>query len=391
MIFILACGYNSVYSLIFMKSLYYQLMLNNLGLTHFRLGQLYSILGLLSMISYLCGSFFLSRISFWKLVSSSVLLIGIMTLSLVFRPSYPFMIVIFGVVGFLLGAIFYPAHLQILHHIGSPEYQGTVFSLFYAFNGFLGIVFAALGFVISDLDMADYDSVQLLFLFFGALNLISAVSCAFILRKLPVEDSARSSVHMKDVLQWIHNPKLWLVILIVFTNYIGFSSLNYLLLYFEASHSVSSGFMNVLMIVRTYLLAIVAAPIAGKITDHFHSAARLMKHSFLLNAIMLILMILFAQTNMVLMLTTALLACLFINMGKSMALITIDEASIPPYLYGITISFISFCSYSPDAFFYSVSGYLLDRFMTDGYVLIFMIVIVVSLIGVWASSRLKNS
>lgn len=391
MIFILAFAYNSVYSLAFMKSLYYQIMLDGLKLTHFRLGQLYSIYGILSMISYLFGALFLSRFSFRKLVPFSLLIIGLLTFSLSFLPAYPIMIGIFGTAGFLLGAVFYPAHLQILRHIGSPVCQGTVFSLFYAFNGILGICFAALGFKISRLSVCSSGSVSLLFCFFALLNIIAALSCGIILQKLPADDTSHHSIELKNVLQLVNNRMLWLVILIVFTNYIGFSSLNYILLYFEAGYSVNSRFMNVLVIARTYLIAILAAPIAGKITDQFHSSARLMKYSFLLNAIALTTMISLMDTHAVLAVAIILLSCLFVNMGKSMALITIDEARIPPHLYGICISFISFCAYSPDAFFYSVSGYLLDHYADYGYIIIFLIVIATSLIGFWASAKLKKS
>lgn len=391
MIFIVACAYNSVYSLAFMKSLYYQLMQSGLSLSHFRLGQLYSIYGLFSMFSYLFGAFFLCRFQFWKLVAGSLTVIGILTLSLAFLPPYPLMILIFGVIGFLLGAVFYPAHLQILHSIGAPFCQGSVFSLFYAFNGALGILFASAGFRISAISAADSDLVRMLFLFFAALNLVSALCSAIVLRKLHTDSSRQVPVCRKHLKLLLHNKKLWLVILIVFTNYIGFSGLNYILLFLDSVYDIPVPAMNLMILMRTYLIAIVAAPVAGKITDHFHSAARLMKYSFLLNTIVLIGMLLFYRQHFLIMAACIFLSCLFINMGKSMSLITIDEAGISPVLYGISISFISFCAYSPDAFYYSLSGFLLDHFPSYGYQIVFFIVAAVSLLGFICSRILEKS
>lgn len=381
MIFVLACAYNSVYSLAFMKSLYYEFMLNGLNLTHFSLGQLYSIYGLFSMISYLFGAYFLSRFKCWKLVSGSLLIIGVLTIGLALMPPYTVMIGIFGVIGFLLGAVFYSAHLQILHNIGAPYCQGTVFSLFYAFNGIMGIVLASVGLNLSSFIAPDAALVRTLFILFGSLNIAIALLSAVILRKLDIDSSEQAPVCREHLKNLVKNKRLWIVIAIVFTNYIAFSGLNYILLFLGSVYAVPAGVMDLLIIMRTYLISILAGPLAGKITDHFRSASRLMKYSFLLNAAALIAMLLLGHTNFVVMLLCVLLSCLFANMGKSMSLLTIDEAGIPPALYGISISFISFCAYSPDAFYYSMSGAILDLFPGNGYSIVFLIVAFVSLTG----------
>lgn len=389
-IFILAFAYNSVYSLAFMKSLYYQLMQSGLELSHFHLGQLYSIYGLFSMFSYLFGAYFLSRFSFWKLVTVSLFLIGILTLGLSLLPSYTVMAAVFGIIGFLLGAVFYPAHMQLLHNIGAPYCQGTVFSLFYMFNGCMGIAFAGLGFRLSFIPAPDSVLVRLLFVFFAGLNLISAVLAAVFLPRLPIHAGSQIPLQKRHFRQLLENRQLWIVILIVMTNYIAFSSLNYILLFLSDLYQIPTDLMNALLLMRTYLIAILAAPLAGRITDQFRSASRLLKYSFGLNIAALLCMLVFQRSGLIPVLICILLSCLWINMGKSMSLITIDEAGISPALYGISISFISFCAYSPDAFYYSVSGYLLDRFPTFGYDIIFLIVIAVSFLGYAGARKLQN-
>ena len=391
MIFILAGAYNAVYSLVFMKSIYYQLMQDGLGLTHFRLGQLYSVFGMTSMVSYLLGAYFLSRFKCWKLVSVSLLITGALTMYLAAMPPYPVMAVIFGVVGFLLGAVFYSAHLQVLHNIGAPYCQGTVFSLFYVFNGLMGIVFASAGLGLTALDAPDPALMRLLFLFFGIINIIIALFAAVILRKLDIDPAEQMPVRLESVRHLAKNRRLWLVIAIVFTNYIAFSSLNYILLFLESMYAVPAAFMDVLLIMRTYLIFIIAGPIAGRITDRFRSASRLMKYSFLLNAAVLEVMLLLGRFSYIIMLLCILLSCLFINMGKSMALLTVDEAGISPAFYGIAVSFISFCAYSPDAFYYSMSGAILDLSPENGYSIVFLIVVVVSLAGFILSRFLEKS
>lgn len=74
-----------------------------------------------------------------------------------------------------------------------------------------------------------------------------------------------------------------------------------------------------------------------------------------------------------------------------MALVTIDEAGITPAMYGMAISFISFSAYSPDAFYYSLCGGIIDSFNTKGYNYIFLLTAVCSIIGLWAVHNLHKA
>lgn len=389
-ILILAATYNAIYSLAFMKGLYYTIMQSGLGLSHFSLGQLYSAWGLFSMFSYLCGAFFLNKFKCWKLVAFPSFIIGILTFCLAFLSGkYILMMIIFSVMGFILGAAFYPAHLQILHQLGTPMQQGTVFSLFFVFNSIAGALFAILGFGISSIPVSNAKLVQYLFIFFALLNIITGILCVIFLRKLPDHASGKSNLSFSSVSKLMKNKRFWAVILIVFTNYIAFSSLNYVLPFLDNTFSLSPLTTNVLTITRVYLIGIIAAPIAGKITDQFRSPSRVIKYAFVLTSFTLLMLTLF-RGSFALTITSILFACLFINMGKSIALITIDEAGIPSILYGMSISFISFSAYSPDAFYYSLSGMILDAFPANGYYIVFAIVAILSLVGFLASFFLEK-
>lgn len=390
MILVLAATYNAIYSLAFMKGLYYNLMQAGLGLTHFKLGQLYSFYGAFSMVSYLCGAFFLQKFKYWKLIAFSSFFIGILTVALVLLPSYPVMLAIFGIIGFLLGAVFYPSQYQILLQIGHTSNQESVFSLFFVFNNLLGILFSILGFGITSICASDTQLVRLLFLLFASLNIIFSILSAVFLSKLPEDCTSHAPVSIKETKKLLCNQKLWLVIIIVFTNYIAFSGLNYILPYLTLRYEISSQLNTILTISRTYLIGVIAAPIAGKYTDYLHSASRMIKYTSVINTIVIIFFICFFKHNFFFSVILLFISCMLINMAKSMSLITINETFIPPSLYGIAISFLSFFAYSPDAFYYSISGFLLDTFPYNGYNLLFIITALCTLIGAITSNHLQK-
>lgn len=389
-IILVAAGYNSIYSLASMKGLYYTLILNELHLTHFMLGQLYSAYGIFSMFSYLFGAFFLNHFSRWKLIASSSLIVGFLTGALALLPPYSIMLPIFGVSGFLIGAAFYPVHLEILHQLGGAENQGSVFSLFFVCNSLFGIVFSIIGFGITSLSFSDTAKTQFLFLLFAALNVAVSILSAIYLRQLPENDVVRSRIRLSSIKILLGNRQLWMIIVIVFINYLSFTNLNYILPYLSDTFHLPTQINNILSIIRVYCIGIVAAPVAGRITDRLHSASRVMGYTFLLHSITIFIMLIFTDGNVVFSILSLLAMCMFANMGKSMALITIDEANIPPAMYGMAISFISFCAYSPDAFYYSMSGWILDTFPTNGYDIIFFTAAITSLAGLLTVLKLNH-
>lgn len=387
---ILAASYNSIYSLAFMKGLYYTVLLNGLHLTHFQLGQLYSAYGIFSMFSYLFGVFFLNRFAKWKLITGSSLLISLLTGCLILLPSYYIMLLIFGTAGFLIGATFYPVHLEILHQLGGTENQGSVFSLFFVCNSLFGLIFSLIGFGITSLPFSDTRQTQLLFLLFALLNLTASIFSAIYLRQLPEPHVVRTRIRLSSIGNLVTNKRLWMIIIIVFINYIAYTNINYVLPYLSETFHLPVRVNNLLSIIRVYFIGIIAAPIAGKITDLLRSASRIMGYTFLLHSIAIHIMLIFCRGNAALTIISLLSMCMFANMGKSMALVTIDEAHISPAMYGMAISIISFCAYSPDAFYYSVSGWILDSFPTYGYHIIFFLAAMASLIGFFVVRKLNH-
>lgn len=71
-----------------------------------------------------------------------------------------------------------------------------------------------------------------------------------------------------------------------------------------------------------------------------------------------------------------------------MAFITIDEANLKKQFYSIYISYISFVAYSPDVFYFSLNGWIIDNFYSNGYVIVFILAAVVAIVGLISSSIL---
>ena len=387
----IASGYNMIYNLYVMKALYYSIMLSGLNITHYQLGKLYSMYGILAMASYLCGAIFLRIFPIKKLVYIPLLLASFISIFLSTIPSYNYMLIMFGFAGFIIGSTFYPAHISILHSIGGIENQGKVFSTFFFMNSIFGSIFSLLGFTITSYISTSEGQIRFLFLFYGILTFISAIFSMYSLKHIKEKNEENTTENKFDLSQIkyiIKNKSLFIVILIVFSNYVAVANFTYLIPYLKYKFNFPEYILNIISIVRMYLIIIIASPIAGAITDRLQSAAKLMRISFLLYILSVVSLITISSNSPILSIAFCILICFIAYGGKSMAFITIDEANLKKQFYSIYISYISFVAYSPDVFYFSLNGWIIDNFYSNGYVIVFILAAVVAIVGLISSSIL---
>lgn len=385
----IAAGYNLIYNLYVMKALYYSTMIEGLHLTHYQLGRIYSMYGILAMFSYLCGAFFLKKFQSKKLIYIPLMIASFVSLFLASLPSYTLILLMFGIAGFTVGATFYPAYLSILHNTGNPENQGKVFSTFFFMNSIFGSTFSIIGFKIISLMSNSESQIRFLFLFYGILTFISAIFSIITLKDIKdTEKDEGKKFDKKQIMAVVKNKNIFLTIIVVFANYVAVANFTYILPYLSYNFNLPDYVLNTISVVRMYLIIIIAAPIAGSITDKLQSSAKLMRISFILYIATIFIMVFIFPRNPIMTIICSIMICFFAYGGKSMALITIDETGISRKLYGVAISYISFVAYSPDVFYFSLSGWILDNCKTYGYSIVFVMSAVISLIGLIASSLL---
>ncbi len=382
---VIAISYYAIYNLQLMKSLYYSSVQYGFAINNTQIGQIFSVCGILSMVAYLCGTLFQSRFTTKFLMVGSLIIIGSLSLILMFIPPYPVLLIIFGAAGFLVNATFYPAYLTVMQNVGGQHHQGEAFAKFYIFSSILGSGFALIAFQLTSYFRDPVMELRALLLYFTVLNLMGALGITLFLPAIPIPEKTGRLFDKWALQQILGNKQIWLAVLIIFANYVNFSNLTYTLPYLSNKFDLPSGLVNLITILRVYILVLLAAPIAGKITDRMHTAIHLIKGSFLLYAIVIFLMVWLFSDNALGTIACIIGICFFVPLGKSMSLVLISETDLPPYLSGLALSIVSFLAYSPDAFYYYISGWVLDQFPDRGYLYVFAISGVIALIGMAAA------
>ncbi len=382
---VIAISYYAIYNLQLMKSLYYSSVQYGFAINNTQIGQIFSACGILSMAAYLCGTLFQSRFTTKFLMIGSMTIIAGLSLFLMFIPPYPILLVIFGTAGFLANATFYPSYLTVMQTVGEEHGQGEAYAKFYIFSSILGSGFALIAFSLTSYLKDPVVELRALLLYFAILNLIGILGIILFLPTIPIPEKAGHIFDKWALQQILTNKQIWLAVVIIFANYVNFSNLTYTLPYLTNQFDLPSGLINLITILRVYLLVLLAAPIAGKITDRMHTAVPLIKGSFLLYAVTIFLMVFLFADNTAGTIACIIGICFFVPLVKSMSLVLVSETDLPPYLSGLALSIVSFLAFSPDAFYYYISGWILDHFPAKGYLYVFAISGIIALVGMVAA------
>lgn len=379
-IIIISLVYSTAYALTLSKGIFYNELLQGFHVSNFQFGQLFSALGLCSMGAYLCSAWFATRFSPRLIILISLTINTAVPAILSCIPPYRVMLLCFGIMGFTNG-IFYPTSVSVLRLLVPPSKQGQAFGLNYIFISITGTLITLLCYFAIPFGQTTERKLQILLILFAVSNAISLILTFLNIHPDQTEAGAATHTLRSTLSLLIRNPKVWAVVFIVFVNYIDYSTLNYTQPYLSNEFDLSPLTENFITLIRMYFIVSLAAPLAGAITDRYRSSIILIRAVFLLYSVVTLVIALYAGLSTTVVVLLILSMCLTVNMAKSMSLITISEIGLDQYSVTIALCMISFLSFSPDAFYYSVCGWVLDQFPSVGYQYIFSFTAIITLIG----------
>ena len=203
-------------------------------LNNFQLGSLFSVYGIVALLSYVYGGIITDRYSPRKLMSSALFLTALGGLVLASYPSYQTLQILYGYWGFTSVFLFWGAMIKATRLWGGDNNQGKAFGFL---DGGRGIVAASMGsigvFVFTIVLNSDIESTSVLERqeAFRYVILLSSFMVAFIgllvliflknsdEKSTTIEKSLNSLTNIKHVLK---NESIWLLMLIIMCAYVGY-------------------------------------------------------------------------------------------------------------------------------------------------------------------------
>ena len=369
-------------------------------LNNFQLGSLFSVYGVVALLSYIYGGVITDRYSPRKLMSSALFLTALGGLVLASYPSYQTLQILYGYWGFTSVFLFWGAMIKATRLWGGDNNQGKAFGFL---DGGRGIVAASMGsigvFVFTIVLTSDIKSASVLERqeAFRYVILLSSFMVAFIgllvlifLRNsndknTNVEMPLNTLTNIKGVLK---NESIWLLMLIIMCAYVGYKVTDIYSLYASEVmlyDQIEAAEVGALQLYLRPIVCIAIGLLADRTKNMFWIIFGFV--TMLIGALIFSFGIIKPDMNFIFFLSLVILAVGTYSI-RALYFAVLKEANVAFALTGTAVGIISVVGYSPDIFAGPIMGYLLDENPgIIGHQYVYFMLVIFSIIGLIASIR----
>ena len=369
-------------------------------LNNFQLGSLFSVYGIVALLSYVYGGVITDKYSPRKLMSSALFLTALGGLVLASYPSYQTLQILYGYWGFTSVFLFWGAMIKATRLWGGDNNQGKAFGFL---DGGRGIVAASMGsigvFIFSIILTTDIESASVIERqeAFRYVILFSSFMVAFIgllvfiflrsseEKSTNIKSSLNSLTNIKHVLK---NESIWLLMIIIMCAYVGYKVTDFYSLYASEVmfyDQIEAAKVGAVQLYLRPIVCIMIGLLADKTKNMFWIIFGFI--TMLIGAVIFSLGFIQPNMNFIFFLSLVVLAVGTYSI-RALYFAVLKEAKVPFALTGTAVGLISVVGYSPDIFAGPIMGYLLDTYPgVVGHQYVYLMLVVFSVIGLIASLR----
>ncbi|MGK0298647.1 MAG: nitrate/nitrite transporter NarK [Gammaproteobacteria bacterium] len=360
-------------------------------LSNTSLGDIFAIYGITAMLAYFPGGAIADRYSAKKLMTISLIATSIGGLYMAQIPDETGLRVLYAYWGITSILLLWAALIRATRDWGGNLAQGKAFGLLDGGRGFVAAAAASLAVIIfSQLIPAALDSVnntdrthalQAVIYLYTILTLASGLLIWFFIPDVKNHTPPlKNSIH--DMQSVLSKRIIWLQSIIVICAYCGYKGIDNYALYavevLDMNEVESASFTSLSAYLRP-----LAAITAGFLVDKF-CASKIIKYGFLLLVISYFVLAISTPSSFLLYIIYTNLIVTFIAVfairGVYFALL--EESNISKNITGTAVGLISVIGFTPDVFFASIAGRLLDANPgIEGHQHFFILLTVISVIG----------
>jgi sugar phosphate permease len=369
-------------------------------LTNFELGSLFSVYGVVALLSYLYGGVLADQFLPRKLIALSLFLTAIGGLVMATYPSYLTLQILFGYWGFTTVFLFWGAMIKATRLWGGTMSQGQAFGFLDAGRGLVAASMGSVGvFIFSLILTSDIRSATLIerqeafryVIFFTSFMVALVGLLVFVYMKSEGEEKIKemtSTSSFSNIKSVIKIPSVWLLMIIIMSAYVGYKLTDIYSLYasdvmlYDQIQAAEVGALQL------YLRPIVCV-IIGFLADKTSGTSWIIIGF----VIMLLGAVIFAsgivQSNMdVIFFISLIIIAVGTYAARALYFAVFQEGKIPLAHMGTAVGIISVVGYTPDVFASPIMGYLLDTYPgITGHQYVFSMLVVFSVLGLLASIR----
>ena len=363
------------------------------NLSNTNLGDVFAVYGLTAMVSYFFGGLIADKISARKLMTISLLLTAFGGLYMSTFPNILGMMMLYGYWGITTIFLFWAAMLKATREWGGDYTQGKAFGLLDGGRGLLASVVSALAILIfasflpSEINLAitsqKLNGFRTVILFYSALTAIAAILIWMFLPEPSITSNHKQNTNFNNLIKVLSNRMVWLHAAIIICAYSTYKGLDNTALY---AYEVLG--MNAVEAAKLFTYSSLARPIAailaGFLADRIAASYVIFLAFFILIFTYIGFIIFDGSASLVVFILINIFSTFFMVFAiRGIYFALVNEINTPKNITGTTIGIVSFVGFTPDIFFGSISGRILDANPgITGHQDYFLFLTVIALIGV---------
>jgi len=404
----------NIYPLIYLRQNFEVSILESFGIDATQLGQMYAMLGLLYMVTYIPSGWLADRVSPRILMSFSLAFAGVIGIWFSTMPSFTSLIVIFAGWGIAAGLTFWSALIKATTLLAKSNEQGRFFGILDGGRGLVEAVLASIAIAIfahytEGLGQDTADGLRKVIWLYVSCMLVLAPISYFILsdpdpdngedetdsatqaagtgKKNEVGGIAKFWTDLKVVAS---KKELWLCGVCILTGYQLFFATYSFSAYMQLNYGLTAVAAGSIATAKLWMRPIgaVAAGFAGDFLDRELVLSVLL----LLSSIALASLVLLPVTAGSVALLGIVLTVGFLTYAvRGIFWATLESCDVSAKIKGLAIGVISLVGYSPDIYLPLLNGYLLDQYPGKlGFSIYFSGIAIMGVVGAVCALWLKR-
>ena len=373
------------------------------NLNNLQLGSLFSVYGIIALLSYVYGGVISDKFQPKKLMSYSLFFTSFGGLVLASYPSYFVLQILYGYWGFTTVFLFWGAMIKATRVWGGTDNQGQAFGFL---DGGRGLVAASMGslgilifsiFLTNDIELTSLterkEAFRYVILFSSFMIFLTGLWVLFFMdsNQKDQKNNVISSNTFSNIKTVLKIQSVWLIMIIIISAYIGYRVTDIYSLYASDVmffNQIEAANVSSLQLYLRPLVCILIAMLADKSSYIYFIIFGFV--TMLIGATIFAFGIVQLNMNFVFYFSLIIVATGTYAV-RALYFSIMQEGRIPLILTGTAVGLISVVGYTPDIFATPIIGYLLDRYPgLLGHQYVFTILVLFSILGLLASIKFAN-
>jgi len=377
-------------------------LLDVFNLTNTELGDIIAVYGITAMLAYFPGGALADRFSARKLMTLSLLATGLGGFYFAQIPNQAGLFFLFGYWGITTIFLFWAAMIKATRDWGGHISQGKAFGILDGGRGLVAAGAATLAVLIlsafmsgtieNTSDTERQKALEAVIYFYTFMTIIAAVLTWLFITDTDKKNIPKKGNIRKSIKEVLHKQVVWLQAIIVVCAYSAYKALDYYSLYgvdvLGMNEVDSAWFVSNASYIRA-----VSAIASGFIVDRL-SASKVISFLFGILVISYVLLsILKPDEHMVtVIISNIIITFIAVYALRGVYFALLEETKVSGKLTGTAVGLISVIGYTPDAFFNSLAGRILDASPgLKGYQHFYLVLAVFSVVGLLATLLLVHA